>query len=86
MSKGHLKVFGGESCLLTSRLLVSVIFSLFESNLSNCFIWVVTPLESSDLYPSPAGVPRGGGDIWYSIYIFTSSHCGETSFDCGIRR
>ena len=33
------------------------VFQLFESYLSNPFMQVVTPLESSDLYPVTAGVP-----------------------------
>ena len=31
----------------------------FEPYKSNYFIWVVAPLESSDLYPITAGVPQG---------------------------
>jgi len=62
------------SCLLTYKVLVYVIryiTSLFESYLSNHFIRVVTPLESSDLYPVTAGVPQAV--IWspllFNLYI-----------------
>ena len=44
---------------------------VFESYLLNCFIRVVTPLESSDLYPITVGVPQGA--IWpptlFNLYI-----------------
>ena len=47
------------------------VISLFESYLSNRFIRVVTPLESSDLHPVTAGVPQGA--IWspllFNLYI-----------------
>ena len=38
------------------------VFKLFESYLSNHFVRVAPPLESSDLYPVTAGVPQGA--IW----------------------
>ena len=41
------------------------VIRLFESYLSNRFIRVVTPLESSDLHPITAGVPQGA--IWFPL-------------------
>ena len=38
------------------------VFHLFESYLSDGYIKVVTPFDSSDLHPISAGVPQGG--IW----------------------
>ena len=58
------------------------VFRLFESYLSNRFIRVVTPLESSDLYPVTAGVPQGA--IWSPFIQFIyppTSYCGETFSD-----
>ena len=46
------------------------VFQLFESYLSNRFIRVVTPLESSDLYPVLLAFLRGlFGPLLYLIYI-----------------
>ena len=46
-------------------------FKLFESYLSNCYIRVVTPLDSSDLHPVIAGASQGA--IWspplFNLYI-----------------
>ena len=43
------------------------VFQLYESYLLNCFIQVVTPLVSSDLYPVTAGVPQGSYLVPYFI-------------------
>ena len=46
-------------------------FQLFESYLSNCYIRVVTPSDSSDLHSVTAGVPQGA--LWspplFNLYI-----------------
>ena len=51
--------------------MIRYVFRLFESYISNRFIRVVTPLESSDFYPVTAGVPQGA--IWslplFNLYI-----------------
>ena len=47
---------------LWSIIFCGKIFRLFQSYLSNHFIRVVTPLESSGLFPVTAGVPQGA--IW----------------------
>ena len=41
------------------------VFRLFQSYLSNWYIKVVTPFDSSDLHPVSAGVPQGA--IWSSL-------------------
>ena len=47
------------------------VFHLFQSYLSNRYIKVVTPFDSSDLHPVSAGVPQGA--IWspllFNLYI-----------------
>ena len=47
------------------------VFHLFESYLSDRYIKVVTPFDSSDLHPISAGVPQGAyGRLYYSISTF----------------
>ena len=47
------------------------VFRLFQSYLTNRYIKVVTPFDSSDLHPVSAGVPQGA--IWspllFNLYI-----------------
>ena len=47
------------------------VFHLFESYLSDRYIKVVTPFDSSDLHPISAGLPQGG--IWspllFNLYV-----------------
>ena len=62
------------------------VISLFESYLSNRFIQVVTPLESTGLYPVTTGVCQGA--IWSPLlfnFIYSStSNRSKTLFDRGI--
>ena len=62
------------------------VFRLFESYLSDRYIRVVTPLDSSDLYPVSAGVPQGA--IWspslFNLYVrllpSVPKHCSVVGY------
>ena len=49
------------------------VFHLFQSYLSNGYIKVVTPFDSSDLHPVSAGVPQGA--IWLPLLFNLYIHC-----------
>ena len=62
---------GGKVSWLIFGVLVFGVKLNFKLYLSNCYIRVVTPSDSSDLHPVTAGVPQGA--IWspplFNLYI-----------------
>ena len=77
-----------EGCWLTYSTFCDKEYSLFESNLSNRFTQVVTPLESSDLYSLYCWSSTGGSLVPSRIqFIYSPTfHCGKTLSDCRICR
>ena len=73
-----LTVFGGIVCCSILVVLVFAVklnFALFQSYLSNRYLYVVANAQESSQYPIQAGMPRVQfGHQYFSTYMFGNYH------------